>query len=122
MSHIVTLQTRLRDRQAVDAACQRLRLPAPASGTARLYSGEATGLIVQLPEWQFPIVIDLQSGAVRYDNYEGRWGPPQHLDRLLQVYAVELTRLEARKQGYAVREQTLKDGTIKLQILTNSST
>ncbi len=36
----------------------------------------------------------------------------------LEVYsvAVEKTRLEARKKGYAVSEQQLEDGSIKLQI------
>jgi hypothetical protein len=87
----VTIQTRIQDPAAVAAACERMGLPAPTAGTARLYSGEATGLLVQLPGWQFPAVIDPQTGAVRYDNYEGQWGEPQHLHRFLQLYAVEKT-------------------------------
>ena len=68
MSHIVTIATKVRDAAAVAAACQRLGLPQPAQGTARLYSGEATGLLVQLPGWQYPVVIDPLTGAARYDN------------------------------------------------------
>jgi hypothetical protein len=117
MSHIVTIQTRVHDPVAVAAACQRLGLPAPALGTARLYSGEATGLLVQLPGWQYPAVIDPATGAVRYDNFEGRWGEPAHLHRFLQLYAVERAKLEARKKGYAVTEQPLQDGSIRLQIV-----
>ena len=48
---------------------------------------------------------------------ENHWGEQQHLDRFLQLYAVEKAKLEARKKGYAVSEQTLQDGSIKLQIL-----
>ena len=116
MSHIVSIQSRLRDAAAVAAACRRLGLPAPAQGTARLYSGQASGLLVQLPGWQYPSVIDTASGEVRYDNFEGRWGEQQHLDRFLQAYAVEAVRQEARKKGHQVTEQSLADGSIKLTI------
>jgi NAD(P)-dependent dehydrogenase (short-subunit alcohol dehydrogenase family) len=43
MSHVVTIQTKVHDPAAVAAACQRLNLAAPVQGTARLYSGEASG-------------------------------------------------------------------------------
>lgn len=116
MSHIVTIQTRLHDPAAITAACQRQGLTAPTHGTARLYSGEATGLLVELPGWQYPVVIDTQTGTVRYDNYGGHWGDQAHLNKFLQLYAVEKTRLEARKKNLLVTEQTLQDGRIRLQI------
>src|SRR5207244_2068084 len=117
MSHIVTIETRIHDPAAIAAACQRLGLPQPVQGTARLYSGEASGLLLQLPGWQYPAVIDPRSGVVQYDNYEGAWGEQAHLDRFLQAYAVERAKLEARKQGYAVSEQQLADGSICVQIV-----
>jgi hypothetical protein len=49
MSHIVCIQSKLRHPAALTTACARLNLPALVQGTARLYSGEATGLIVHLP-------------------------------------------------------------------------
>ena len=116
MSHIVTIQTRVYDPAALAAACARLNLPAPERGEAQLFSGTAAGLIVRLPDWRYPVVIDPADGTVRFDNYEGAWGDPQHLRRLLQGYAVEKAKLEARKKGYAVTEQALADGSIKLQI------
>jgi hypothetical protein len=117
MSHIVTIQTKVHDPAAVQTACRRLGLPEAAEGTAKLYSGEATGLVVQLPDWQYPVVIDALTGTVRYDNFEGHWGEQAHLDRFLQAYAVEKAKLEARKKGYQVSEQALEDGSIKLQII-----
>jgi len=117
MSHIVTVQTRLHDAFGVSAACQRLGLPAPVQGTARLYSGQASGLLVQLPGWQYPAVIDTLTGTIRYDNFGGSWGDETELHHFMQAYAVEKAKLEARKQGYAVQEQSLQDGSIKLQIV-----
>jgi hypothetical protein len=116
MSHIVTIQTKVHDPAAINAACQRLNLPAPVQGTAQLFSGEATGLLLQLPGWQYPAVIDTATGIVQYDNYEGSWGNQAELDKFLQFYAVERAKLEARKKGYTVTEQALENGSIKLQI------
>ena len=42
------------------------------------------------------------------------WGAQQELDRFLQAYAVEKAKLEARKRGHVVTEQSLSDGSIKL--------
>src|SRR5437879_7657305 len=99
MSHIVTIQTKLHDPVAVAAAGKRLNLPAPVEGTATLFSGESTGLLVKLPDWLYPVVVNTTTGQVAFDNYEGAWGCQEHLDRFLQMYAVEMTKLEARKKG-----------------------
>jgi hypothetical protein len=117
MSHIVTIQTKVHDPVAVTAACQRLNLAAPTQGTVRLFSGEATGLIVKLPGWQYPAVVEPLTGTIRYDNFEGHWGDQAHLDRFLQLYAVEKAKLEARRKGLAVTERALEDGGIQLQII-----
>jgi len=116
MSHIVTIKTEIRDPAALLAACWRLGLPAPVRGRAMLFSGEAEGLVVQLPGWRYPIVVDTAAGKVHYDNYGGAWGAQRELDRLLQAYAVEKARIEARKAGHTVAEQALPDGSIKLVI------
>ena len=116
MSHIVEIRTECRDPAAVAAACARLGLPEPIPGTARLFEGEAAGLLVRLPGWLYPAVVETASGAVRYDNYEGRWGDPAQLGRFLQAYAVARATAEARRRGHAVAEQALPDGSIKLTI------
>ena len=116
MSHIVSIRTEVRDPLAVAAACRRLGLPEPAHGTATLFEGHATGLLVRLPDWLYPLVIDVAAGRVRYDNYGGAWGKPEHLGRFLQMYAVEKARIEAHKRGHGVTEQALADGSVKLTI------
>jgi hypothetical protein len=116
MSHIVHVQTEVRDAEAVRSACRRLGLSAPVAGATRLFSATVTGLAVQLPTWKYPIVCQLESGQLHFDNYGGRWGEQAQLDQFLQAYALEKTKLEARKKGYSVTEQPLASGSIKLII------
>ena len=116
MSHIVVIKVDVRDPVALAAACARLGLKAPVQGTARLYASQATGQIVELPGWTYPVVIDTEQRQISLDNYGGAWGDQKELDKLLQSYAVEKAKLEARKQGHSVTEQTLTDGSIKLTI------
>jgi hypothetical protein len=116
LSHIVQIETQVRDPAAVHAACRRLGLPEPVHGTAQLFSGEAIGLLVKLPDWLYPIVCDVASGTLAYDNYNGSWGQQEKLDTFLQRYALEKAAIEARKRGHSVVEQALSDGSIKLTI------
>jgi hypothetical protein len=116
VSHIVTIKTEVRDPAAVIASCRRLGLAQPQQGTTRLFSGEATGLLVQLPSWRYPIVCDTAEGTIRYDNYGERWGSSTQLDRFMQAYAIEKVHLEARREGHGVTEQALADGSVKLTL------
>jgi len=116
LSHIVTIQTQVRDPVAVAAACQRLDLPQPVQGRYRLFSGEVAGLGVELPGWRYPVVCQTETGEVKFDNFEGRWGEQRQLDAFLQGYAVEKAKLEARRRGHSVIEQPLADGSIKLTV------
>ena len=121
MSHVVEIRTEIRDPAAVHAACRRLGLPEPVHGTARLFSGEATGLLVKLPDWLYPVACDTATGQLRYDNFGGSWGRQEHLDAFLQRYALEKASLEARRRGHSVVEQALADGSIKLSIHTGGA-
>jgi hypothetical protein len=116
MSHIVTIATEVRDPDAVAAACRRLGLPEPVQGTATLFEGQATGLLVNLPGWLYPVVCETATGTMRFDNYNQAWGRQEQLDHFLQLYAVEKARLEAHKGGHHVVEQSLSDGSIEVTI------
>ncbi|MCA9124843.1 MAG: DUF1257 domain-containing protein [Planctomycetaceae bacterium] len=116
MSHIVQIQTEIRDPAAISAACDRLRLPEPVFGETKLFTSSATGWAVQLPEWRYPIVCDVATGKVDFDNYGGRWGEQRHLAQYMQSYAVEKTKIESRKRGHSVTEQQLADGSIKVVV------
>ena len=116
MSHLISIKTRVRDPIAIQSACERLKLPAPVFGTARLFTSEATGWQVNLPGWRYPVVCETDQGDVKFDNFNGRWGDKSNLDAFLQAYAVEKAKLEARKQGHSVSEEQLADGSIRVQI------
>ena len=116
MSHIVTIQTQVRDPAAILAACQRLGLPPPVRRTVQLFSGTAEGIAVELPGWHYPLVCDVANGALKFDNYGGAWGDQKEFDRFMQAYACEKAKIEARRQGHTVTEQPLADGSIKLTI------
>jgi len=116
MSHIVEIKTEVRDEAAVQAACTRLQLPTPESKTVRLFSATATGLCVQLPGWSYPVVANLQTGALQYDNYGGHWGEQSRLNQFLQAYAVEKAKIEARKKGHSASETRLHDGSIRVTV------
>lgn len=116
MSHIVTIQTTIRDLEAIRLATRRLKLSEPTYGKFRLFNESKTGWSIELRDWRYPVVANLESGRLDFDNYGGRWGRQQELDQFLQRYAVEAAVLQARKQGHTTTEQTLADGSIKLLI------
>ena len=116
MSHIVEIKTEVRDEAAVKAACGRLQLPTPEHKTVRLFNATATGLCIQLPNWSYPVVANLATGQLQYDNYQGHWGEQKYLNSFLQGYAVEKAKIEARKKGHTCSETRLEDGSIKVTI------
>ena len=116
MSHVVEIRTEIRDEAAVKAACTRLQIPTPEHKTVRLFNATATGLCVQLPGWNYPVVCELSTGSLKFDNYNGAWGRQEELNRFLQAYSVEKCRIEARQRGHRVSEAKLEDGSIRVTV------
>jgi hypothetical protein len=52
----------------------RIKIPEPSQGIFRLFSGEVTGLGVNLPDWRYPAVFHTEMGQAHYDIFGGRWG------------------------------------------------
>ena len=72
---------------------------------------------MKLPGWHYPVVADAASGEVEVRQLRRQaWGKQSELDKLLQAYAVEKAKAEARRVGHSVTEQALSDGAIKLTI------
>ncbi len=116
MSHVVQIQTQVRDAGAVRAGCARRGLDEPVEGEVKLFSETVTGLAVRLRDWRYPVVFNVATGETKLDNFEGRWGKQERLDEFLQAYAIEVTKIEARRKGYSVIEQPLVDGSVKLTL------
>ncbi|HRF00050.1 MAG TPA: DUF1257 domain-containing protein [Pirellulaceae bacterium] len=117
MSHIVTVQVRVRSAEVLGAACRRLGIGPPISGRHPLYAEVVEGLGVSLPNFRYPVVFRIRTGQVVFDDFEGRWGDRRQLDRLLQSYAIEQATSTARRQGYAVVEQARPDGSVRLELI-----
>lgn len=117
MSHTSEIKSSLTDANAILAACKELGLAEPKTEKVRLYDGkEYTGLAVRLKGWNYPVVIELKTGKLHYDNYGGGWGQQSELNKLTQMYGVAKATMIARKKGYAVQRTTMSNGTIRLQV------
>ena len=110
------METQIRDVNALRQACSYLQLEPPIQGTYELYNSTEIGWGVHLHNWKYPVVFKVEASEAAFDNYEGRWGNPQRLEELIQRYAVEKTKIEARRQGHSVTEQSLADGSVKLTV------
>ena len=62
----------MRSEAAVQSACRRLDLPPAQHGTFDLYNSTAVGLGIELSDWRYPVVADLQTGDLKIDNFDGR--------------------------------------------------
>ena len=121
MSHVVTIETKLKDPAALAAACVRLRLPAPQTETVKFFDGsEHAGLAVRPPGFIYPVVVK-EDGTTLSDTYNGRWGDDAFLGRLKQAYAVEAAKLQAKAGGHRCTETTLPDGGVKLTVTAGAA-
>jgi hypothetical protein len=122
MSHWTTIQTQIRDIEALRSACAELGLDVLEQTQARGYGANRHrgDYVIQLkgpydiaavrqPDGQFTLVADWWQGHVEQEV--GR-----NYGRLLQLYAVHKASREARRRGLRVNRRQLPDGTIKLSI------
>jgi hypothetical protein len=114
LSHTSTIETKLTDRDALIAACTRIGATF-SEGEAKLFDRtKASGYIVKLPGWRYPVIIDKETGEAKYDNYGGSWGKPEVLNSLKQEYATAVTKRQLARQGFRVHEQRV-DGKVVLK-------
>lgn len=115
MSHTVqTRSVQITCESIFRQSCNRLGFPVLGQGEHELFDTPRVGFGVQLPDWNLPIVVDFQTGAVAFDNYGGQWGDISHLDRLIQRYAADVSVASAQEQGFQVEELELEDGELLL--------
>ena len=122
MSHFTTIQTQIRDIEALRAACTELGLSVCDNTQARGYSGNhIQGEFVIRLNGPYDIALSRQADGA-YGLTADWWNG--HVERevgagfgrLIQLYGVHKAIREARRKGYSVRRQPLKDGSIKLCI------
>lgn len=122
MSHFTTIQTQIRDIDALRDACAELGLGLEANTHARGYAGnQRAGAYVIRLKGPYDIALNVQPDGtygLTTDWWEGhveREVGPRY-GRLLQLYGVHKATREAWRKGYTVRRQSLRDGGIKLCI------
>ncbi len=129
MSHTMNIKTEIRDREALQVACDRLGLSGE-EGSFKFYDSDRynkrmrkhedtgirhEGIGIRLKDWEYPIVVK-DDGTIAYDNYDGQWGDIKRLEELQDAYALEKASMEARRQGYRVFETTDEQGNLQLRI------
>lgn len=101
MSHITTCKVEVRDEEALREAAKACGFTVLEPGEHDLYERSVSGIGVELPGWQYPVVADPESGELSYDNYNGRWGELSLLDQFLQEYTAAVISQQAAEQGYS---------------------
>jgi len=120
MSHFTTVETQIRDIGALRKACTEMGLTLASECEARGYGGNRhRGEFVIRLKGPYDIALNRQpdgSYGLTTDWWDGHVEKEVGSDygRLLQLYAVHKTQIEARKRGRTCRRSQLKDGSIKL--------
>lgn len=115
MSHTTTIDLAIKDEACFIEACKDLGYPVTQNTSVKLFqqgSNFENVTSVNVPGWRYPVVVD--NGQVHFDNYNGKWGSIEGLNKLKQRYARNVAVKEARKKGYRVREKQEENGRIKL--------
>lgn len=98
MSHTVSIDLDVSDLDRFTRAVLAQGGEVLGDGEHRLYESTETGLGFKLPGWRLPIV--LTEKGLRYDNYQGHWGPQETLDAILTRYAVDTAKAKADELGW----------------------
>lgn len=122
MSHFTTIHTQIRDITALQAAVQELGLELLENTAARGYSSNQIqgDYVIRLKgpydvalnrnqDGSFGLTTDWWAGHVEKEV-------GTNFGRLLQLYGVHKTIMEARKRRQFVQRKAQKDGAIKLVI------
>ena len=123
MSHFTSIETKIRDLDALRSACAELGLETAENVFARGYGNQRRhGRLVVKLKGPYDVAVNPAKDGTGYiletDLWQGRveseLGPG--LGRLRQLYAVHKATAEARKRGHRVRRSVLPDGKIRLSV------
>ena len=124
MSHFTTIQTQVRDLDALQDACSELGLRFLHNAMCRGYSGK-TRLAPHVIKLKGPYDIAVEPSPAKDGTYglTTDWWAGQvarevgsGYGRLLQCYGVHKTIREARSRGLRVQRQLEQDGSVLLTL------
>jgi len=112
MSHIAEVKVEFKDMDALKAACVRCGAEFIGMGTHQVYAEQRQGVAFKPKGWHYPVV--LQGSTAAMDNFNGYWGEMSEFNRVKQMYAVEVAKKAAKRQGMSITERKQADGSIRL--------
>ena len=123
MSHFTTIQTQIRDVEALEAACAELGVELLRNTEARGFANSTRqGELVVRLKGPYDIAANRVDGSDSYElatdwwngHVEAEVGP--NYGRLLQLYGVHKTIREANKKRLRVTRHQETDGSIRLSL------
>jgi hypothetical protein len=123
MSHFTTITTQIKDINALRASCNELGLGLIQNSSARRYiNNQIKGEYVIQLKGPYDIAVNKnQDGTygLTTDWWDGHVEKEvgANFGKLLQLYGVHKTMLEARKKGLSVLRRAKQDGSIKLVVM-----
>lgn len=122
MSHFATIQTQIKDIEALKLTCKEMGVTLIQNAEARGYSkNRQHGDYVIKLKGPYDIAVNKQQDGTYgliTDWWDGHVEKEVGKDfgRLLQLYGVYKATAEARRRGHIVQRKNLTDGSIKLCI------
>jgi hypothetical protein len=122
MSHFTSIQTQIKDMEALREACAELGLELLPNAEARGYgSTRHPGEFIIRLKGPYDVALNRQTDrtyGLTTDWWDGHVETEvgSNYGRLLQLYAVHKTAREARKRGLSVQRTQRTDGSIKLTL------
>jgi len=114
MSHITQLALSLQNLECVKSAVTRMDGAVLNGYKTRQLAGKSRKVLeLQLPSFKLPIYIDINTGEVFNDNYNGHWGDLGVYNKFLQLYASEVAKDFAINNNYSYEEEELAGGKIR---------
>lgn len=122
MSHFTSIQTQIKDLDALQDACRELGVELAHKGVARGYATNTrTGEAVIKLKGPYDVALNRQEDGA-YALTTDWWGGHvekevgTNFTKLIQLYGVHKAMREAKKKGYLASRKTLPNGAIKLTI------
>ncbi len=114
MSHTSEIDLQLKDKKTLIKVLNKLNI-SYSEGVHKLFSTTEKGLGINLPGWKYPAVIK-DDGSVAFDNYNGKWGKIEELNKVKAHYTAEIAKKEMKKKGYKCIEKEI-NGKIQIRFI-----
>lgn len=114
MSHTTELEVDFNDHDSLRYAVTEVGGTFLGAISVNLFDGKqiAADAAFELPDWKYPVAV--KDGKLYFDNYNGRWGKNETLDKVRQGYARNVSVKTLKARGYRVTEH-VENGHIRLR-------